>query len=55
MDKATLPSTFTARVIRLEDGMRFHALLIPDEIADAYEAAGITRVIASLNGVGSKP
>lgn len=34
--------------------MRFHALVIPDDIADAYEKAGITRVIACLNGAESR-
>lgn len=54
MAKDLLQSQFTARVIRLEEGMRFHALVIPDDIADAYEAAGITRVIARLNGTESR-
>ncbi len=54
MTKNLLQSKFTARVIRLEEGMRFHALVIPDDIADAYRKAGITRVIARLNGAESR-
>lgn len=54
MKKITGPSTFTAHVIRLEDGMRFHALVIPNDIADMYEQAAVTRVIVSLNGVESR-
>lgn len=50
----TTPSKFTSTVIRLEDGMRYHALVVPDEVADVYEEAGITRVVVSLNGVESR-
>ena len=41
---------FTATVVRLETGMRFHALPVPDEIAAKFKAAGVRRLIAVING-----
>ena len=42
--------TFTATVVRLDTGMRYHALPVPDDVAAAFKAAGIRRLIAVING-----
>ena len=41
---------FTATVVRLETGMRYHALPVPDDVAAKFKAAGVRRLIAVING-----
>ena len=41
---------FTTTVVRLEAGMRYHALPVPDDIAEKLKAAGVRRLIATING-----
>lgn len=43
-------TTFTSTVVRLDTGMRYHALPVPDEIAAKFKAAGVRRLIAVING-----
>ncbi len=42
--------SFDAPVLRAEHGMINHYLPIPDEVTDAFRAAGVRRVLATLNG-----
>jgi hypothetical protein len=42
--------TFTTTVVRLETGMRYHALPVPDEVAAKFKSAGVRRLIAVING-----
>ena len=39
---------FTAKVVRLEGGMRFHAVPVPDDVAEKLKAAGSRRVLATI-------
>jgi hypothetical protein len=41
---------FTSTVVRLDTGMRYHALPVPDAIATKFKAAGTRRLIAVING-----
>lgn len=43
-------SSFTSTVVRLETGMRYHALPVPDDIAAKFKASGVRRLIAVING-----
>jgi hypothetical protein len=43
-------TSFTATVVRLDTGMRYHALPVPDTIAKKFKAAGTRRLIAVING-----
>ncbi|MDF3056045.1 MAG: hypothetical protein K0R17_260 [Rariglobus sp.] len=43
-------SRFTSTVVRLETGMRYHALPVPDDIAARFKAAGVRRLLATING-----
>lgn len=49
MPKAT-PARFTATVVRLDTGMRYHALPVPSDVAASFKKAGISRLIATVNG-----
>lgn len=42
--------SFTSTVVRLETGMRYHALPVPDAVAAKFKAAGVRRLIATING-----
>ena len=46
--------TFQARIERLDDGMRFHVVPIPVDIATELLAAGHKRVVLALNGAELK-
>jgi hypothetical protein len=37
-------------VVRLETGMRYHALPVPDDVAARFKAAGVRRLLATING-----
>jgi hypothetical protein len=50
MPDPSLAFAFAAPVLRLEDAFRYHYLPLPDDVAAAYEAAGVRRLIATLNG-----
>ena len=41
---------FTSTVVRLETGMRYHALPVPDDVAEKFKASGVRRLIAVING-----
>lgn len=41
---------FTATVVRLDTGMRYHTLPVPDPVADAWKQAGIRRLVGTVNG-----
>ncbi|MCB1076275.1 MAG: DUF1905 domain-containing protein [Verrucomicrobiae bacterium] len=42
--------TFSSRVERLEGGMRFHVIPIPEDIAESFRSRKLTRVIATIQG-----
>ena len=42
--------TFTATVVRLDSVMRYHALPVPDDVAATLKAAGVRRLLATING-----
>ena len=42
--------TFTAKVVRLDGGIRFHVAPVPDDVAERLKAAGSRRVIATIGG-----
>ncbi|MCB1232809.1 MAG: DUF1905 domain-containing protein, partial [Verrucomicrobiae bacterium] len=42
--------TFPSRVERLDTGMRYHVVPVPDEIADRFLDAGHKRVLATIRG-----
>lgn len=50
MPRASKPLIFSTRVERLETGMRYHVVPVPDEVADHFIEAGHKRVLATLNG-----
>ena len=41
---------FTIIVVRLETGMRYHALPVPDDVAGNFKASGTRRLLATING-----
>ncbi len=41
---------FVATIVRLDTGMRYHALPVPDDVAAKLKAAGVRRLIATING-----
>lgn len=41
---------YTAPVLRLDTDMRQHYVPVPHDIADALSAAGVRRLVATLNG-----
>ena len=41
---------FAAPVLRLDDGLRYHYLPLPDDVADALQADGVRVLLATLNG-----
>lgn len=45
---------FNSTVVRLETGMRYHALPVPDDVAAKLKAAGVRRFIAVINGHSCK-
>lgn len=45
---------FTATVVRLDTGMRYHVLPVPDNVAEKLKASGVGRLIATINGHTSK-
>ncbi len=47
----SMNTTFTIPLERLEDGMRHHVLVIPDETADKFRKKKIKRVIVRINGI----
>ena len=50
MSNANLNPAFLAPILRLPDGMRFHYLPLPMDVAEAFLAAGVRRVLATING-----
>lgn len=46
--------SFTSTVVRLETGMRYHALPMPDDVAEKFKASGVRRLIAVINGHSCK-
>jgi hypothetical protein len=42
---------FTSTVVRLDTGMRYHALPVPDAVAGAWKQAGIRRLAGTVNGL----
>jgi hypothetical protein len=45
---------FTSTVVRLETGMRYHALPMPDDVAKQLNDTGVRRLIATINGHSCK-
>lgn len=39
---------FSAKVVRLDGGMRYHAVPVPDAVAEKLKAAGSRRVLATI-------
>lgn len=47
---ASSAARFTTTVVRLDTGMRYHALPVPDTVAEAWKQAGIRRLAGTVNG-----
>ncbi len=45
-----LAFAFAAPVLRAEDGMTVHYLPLPADVADALDAAGVRRLVGTMNG-----
>lgn len=45
------PEPFAAPVLRMEDGMAFHYIPVPRDVARQIVTAGSRRVLATINGV----
>jgi len=43
-------ASFPSSVVRLETGMRYHALPVPDDVAEKFKASGVRRLLATING-----
>ncbi|CAM2848044.1 YdeI/OmpD-associated family protein [Rariglobus hedericola] len=50
MPKRTSSVQFISTIIRLDTGMRYHALPVPDDVAATFKSAGVRRLIAVING-----
>jgi hypothetical protein len=50
MASGKLAFRFSSRVVRLDQGMPFHALPVPEEIAGAWKKAKIRRLVGTING-----
>jgi hypothetical protein len=50
MPDDALAFAFAAPVLRFDDAFGYHYLPVPDPIAEAYDAAGVRRLVATLNG-----
>ena len=50
MAAAKLAFRFTSRLVRLDQGMPYHALPVPDDIAAAWKKGKIRRLVGTLNG-----
>jgi hypothetical protein len=50
MPKAVSDKIF-AKVARLDGGMRFHVVPVPDDLAEKLKAAGSRRVLATIGGL----
>lgn len=50
MPKRTSAVQFASTVVRLESGMRYHALPVPDDVAVKFKTAGVRRLVAVING-----
>jgi hypothetical protein len=50
MPAGKLAFRFTTRVVRLDQGMPFHALPVPEEIAAAWKKAKVRRLVGTING-----
>ncbi|HSI08031.1 MAG TPA: YdeI/OmpD-associated family protein [Rariglobus sp.] len=46
----TQSRVFSSTVVRLETGMRYHALPVPEDVAAKFKAAGVRRLVAVING-----
>lgn len=51
MPNDNLDTDFITNLVRLDDGMGYHAFEVPSDVADEYARAGIRRVIVRLNGI----
>ncbi len=47
---AALAARFTTTVVRLDTGMRYHALPVPDAVAETWKRSGIRRLAGTVNG-----
>lgn len=50
MPRKSVSFSIVATVVRLDGGMRFHVVPVPDAVADALKASGSRRVIATIGG-----
>lgn len=50
MPAGKLAFRFTAQVVRLDQGMPFHALPVPDDIAATWKKGKIRRLVGTING-----
>lgn len=41
---------FSTPLERLEDGMKHHVLVIPEEVADTFEKKKVKRVVVKIEG-----
>lgn len=50
MAAGKLAFRFTSRVVRVDQGMPYHALPVPDAIAAAWKKARVRRLVGTING-----
>ena len=50
MASAPLAFRFTAHLVRIDQGMPYHALPVPDDIAAAWKKAKVRRLVGTING-----
>lgn len=50
MAAGKLSFRFTSRAVLLDQGMPFHALPVPDDLAAAWEKAKVRRLVGTING-----
>jgi hypothetical protein len=50
MAAGKLAFRFTSLIVRLDQGMPFHALPVPDQVADSWKKAKVRRLVGTING-----
>jgi len=54
MPTGKLVFRFTAPLVQLDQGMRYHALPVPAQVATAWKKARVRRLVGTINGVPVK-
>lgn len=50
MPSSNLSFRFTSTLVKLDQGMPYHALPVPDDIAGAWKKAKVRRLVGTING-----